>query len=55
MGLDNTRPILPPMPWSTYRNMSDDELKAIFAYLKSTKPIHTIVPNAAPPATAMKK
>jgi hypothetical protein len=55
MGLDNTRPILPPMPWSTYRNMSDDELKAIFAYLKSTKPVHNIVPDAMPPVTAMKK
>jgi mono/diheme cytochrome c family protein len=23
------------MPWKSYRNMSDDELKAIFAYLQS--------------------
>lgn len=26
--------------------MSDGELKAIFAYLKSTPPIHNIVPQA---------
>jgi hypothetical protein len=55
MGLDNTRPLLPPMPWEDLRLMSDDEIKAIFAYLKATRPIHNIVPNAAPPVTAMKK
>src|SRR6476660_3421988 len=49
MGLANARPLLPPMPWVMYRNMSDDELKAIFAYLKSTKPIHNIVPQPEPP------
>ena len=53
-GLPNARPLLPPMPWASYRNMSDDELKAVFAFLKTTKPIHNIVPNAAPPVTAMK-
>ncbi|HXL57436.1 MAG TPA: c-type cytochrome [Chitinophagaceae bacterium] len=53
-GLDSTRPLLPPTPWPSYRNFNDDELKAIFAYLKSIKPIHNVVPNAAPPVTAMK-
>ena len=49
-GLDNTRPLLPPMPWQTYRFMRDDELKAVFAYLKSTKPIKNVVPQPLPPA-----
>jgi hypothetical protein len=49
-GLDNTRPILPPMPWQTYKYMRDEELKAIFAYLKSTKPIKNVVPQPVPPA-----
>jgi hypothetical protein len=53
-GLDGNRQILPPMPWEVYGNMTDDELKAIFAYLKSTKPIHNIVPNPQPPVTAVK-
>jgi len=44
-GLDGTRPLLPPMPWPVYRNFSDDDLKAIFAYLKSVKPIQNVVPN----------
>lgn len=51
-GMDNTRPLLPPMPWPVYKNMTDDELKAIFAYLKSTKPIRNVVPAPQPPATA---
>jgi cytochrome c553 len=43
-GLDNTRPLLPPMPWFVYKNFSDDDLKSIFAFLKSTKPVHNVVP-----------
>jgi mono/diheme cytochrome c family protein len=45
-GLDGTRPMLPPMPWQAYRNMSDEDLKAVFAYLKSITPIKNVVPNA---------
>lgn len=51
-GLANSRPLLPPMPWQMYRNMTDDELKAIFAYLKSTKPIKNVVPPPHPPVSA---
>lgn len=43
-GMDGTRPLLPPMPWQNFAKMTDDDLKAIFAYLKSIKPI----PNAVP-------
>lgn len=39
MGLDNARPIMPPMPWENYNNLSDNDLKSIFAYLKSTMPV----------------
>jgi hypothetical protein len=45
-GLDNTRPLLPPMPWPEYRNATDDDLKAIFAYLRTIKPIKNVVPTA---------
>ena len=34
MGLDNTRPLMPPMSMMPATQMSDDEMKAIFAYLK---------------------
>ncbi len=43
-GLDGGRPILPPMPWQGYRNLDDNDLKAIFAFLKTTKPVRNIVP-----------
>ena len=43
-GLDNTRPLLPPMPWFVYKNLNDDDLKSIFAFLKSTKPVKNVVP-----------
>jgi len=55
MGLENARNLLPPMPWQDFSNMTDDELKAVFAYLKSTKPIDNIVPQAAPPVLARKQ
>ena len=53
-GLPGSRPLLPPMPWQAIRNYSDDELKAMFAYLKSTKPISNMVPPATPPVTQRK-
>ena len=50
-GLAGSRDLLPPMPWPSFRNLNDDELKAMFAYLKNTKPISNIVPPPTPPAT----
>lgn len=44
------RPILPPMPWTAYRNATDRDLKAIFAYLRSIKPIVNKVPEPSEPA-----
>jgi hypothetical protein len=32
------------MPWFNYVNMKDDDVKAIFAYLKSIKPVTNAVP-----------
>ena len=45
-GLDNTRPILPPMPWEAYKNLTDDEISKVFAFLKSTSPVKNVVPTA---------
>jgi mono/diheme cytochrome c family protein len=33
------------MPWGHYRNMTDEDLKAIFAYLKTLKPVDHYVDN----------
>ncbi|MFN8252803.1 MAG: diheme cytochrome c-553 [Ferruginibacter sp.] len=53
-GLDNTRPLMPHMPWQNYRNIKEEDVKAIFAFLKSTKPVNNVVPaaklNPPPPA-----
>lgn len=43
------RPILPPMPWYWYQNMTDDDLKAVYAYLQSLPPIENAVPEPLPP------
>ena len=43
-GLDNNRDMLPPMPWNNFAKFSDDDLKSIFAYLKSTTPVTNVVP-----------
>ncbi len=47
MGM--SRDILPPMPWQTIGQMSDDDLKAIFAYLKSLPPVYNPIPPPLPP------
>lgn len=52
-GMENTRTLLPPMPWDMYKHMTDEELRAIFAYLKSTKPIKNVVPAPQPPVMAV--
>jgi hypothetical protein len=35
--------LLPPMPVDVYANVKDDDLKAIYAYLKTIKPIRNAV------------
>ena len=51
-GLPDSRPMLPPMPWQEYKYMTDGELKAIFAYLRTIKPISNLVPPPKPPVSA---
>lgn len=43
------REILPPMPWQAIGKLNDSDLKAVFAYLKSLKPIANKVPDPIPP------
>ena len=47
------RPILPPMPWFNVATATDEDLSAIFAYLKSLKPIENMVPPPVPPEELM--
>ncbi|MGE0462974.1 MAG: cytochrome c [Vicinamibacterales bacterium] len=43
------RPVLPPMPWSVYGQLTDNDLKDLFAYLQSLKPVHNRVPAPIDP------
>ena len=43
------RPILPPMPWESIQQASDNDLKAMFAYLMSLPPVRNMVPAPVPP------
>jgi hypothetical protein len=49
-----SRPIQPPMPWPWYAKMTDDDLKAMYAYLRSIPPISNQVPAYEPPAAPKK-
>ncbi|MBO0935856.1 diheme cytochrome c-553 [Fibrella sp. HMF5335] len=48
-GIRTARPLLPPMPWPNYVNMKREDLVAMFAYLKSCKPIDNNVPQPITP------
>ena len=46
------RPLLPPMPWQMYRQATDEDLKAIWAFLRSIPAVNNAVPEPIPPAGA---
>jgi hypothetical protein len=52
MGADG-RPVLPPMPWQEYRNMTDDDLKAVFAFLKTIPAVHNPIADPKVPKPVM--
>lgn len=47
--LGSGRPILPPMPWQNLVGATEDDLKAMYAYLQSIPPIRNRVPDPIPP------
>ena len=46
------RPLQPPMPWPWFAKMTDDDLKSVFAYLRTIPPIQNRVPDYQPPPDA---
>ena len=48
-GSVRARSLKPIMLWWVFRNMTDDDLKAIFAYLRTLKPVHHLVDNTEKP------
>jgi hypothetical protein len=47
-----SREIAPPMSWTAFRNATDDDLKSIFAYLRTITPVVNHVLDYQPPAAA---
>jgi mono/diheme cytochrome c family protein len=47
--MGTARDILPPMPWYWYGQLSEDDLRAIYAYLLTIPPIVNHVPDPLPP------
>lgn len=45
-----SRPIMPPMPWQAIAGMTDEDLRGIYAYLRSIPPISNRVPDSEPAA-----
>lgn len=43
------RPLLPPMPWYNYANMPTEDLRAVWSYLRTLKPIDNTVPDPKVP------
>jgi mono/diheme cytochrome c family protein len=51
--LGRGRAILPPMPISMYRHMTDEDLEAVFTYLQSIPAVQNRVAEPLPPASAV--
>ncbi|MFO1328606.1 MAG: c-type cytochrome [Rubrivivax sp.] len=49
--LGRGRAVLPPMPIPVYRQLTDQDLKAIYAYLRTVPPIRNQVPDPLAPAS----
>ena len=48
-GKVKARTLSPIMPWLFYREMTDEDLKAMYAYVRTLKPVKHTVDNTEPP------
>ena len=48
MGHVGARLLNQIMPWNTYRGMTDEDVAAVYAYLKTLKPVRHHVDNTEP-------
>jgi len=48
-GYAKSRPINQIMPWTSFREMTDEDIAAIFSYIKTLKPVTHRVDNTEPP------
>ena len=49
------RALLPPMPWFNLNKLSDEDLKSVFAYLQSLKPVRNRIPAPLDPSEGAKQ
>ena len=47
------RTIMPPMPWPNVASLPDEDIIAIFAYLRSIPPVRNAVPSSRVPEDVM--
>src|SRR6185436_8829192 len=50
--MGTSRDILPPMPWQDFAQLTDEDLRAIWAYLGAIPPVTNHVPDPIPPPGA---
>jgi hypothetical protein len=48
-GLEGARDLLPPMPWRNFLSLADGDMRAMFVYLKNTRPVRNVVPQPISP------
>lgn len=46
---DDNRAIMPPMPWQSLAAMTDEDIRAVYAYLRTITPIKNQAPEFIPP------
>lgn len=49
-----SRPIMPPMPWFNYAKMTDEDLKSVYAYLRTIPKVRNHIADYIPPSIAAK-
>ncbi|MDD2792209.1 MAG: diheme cytochrome c-553 [Sediminibacterium sp.] len=47
-GLENSRPLFPPMPWQNFAKLKEEDVRAIYEYLQSTRPVKNQPPMSKP-------
>ena len=53
-GVNGSRKLAPIMPWMYFRDMTSSDLRALFAYLRSIKPVQHRTDNTEPPTPCRK-
>lgn len=52
-GHVKARKLSPLMPWAVFRNLTDEDLRSIFAYLRTRRPVRHTVDNTEPPTECL--